>query len=185
MKRGFTLIELLVVMAIIGILATITFSQYTSAQVKARDIQRKNDMNTMIKSLVFFSNDYRKIYGEVITDPTKDINNMFRSSSTEKMTGSDGYVYVSNVPKEKFVKTIDAEARNHVNQFCYVENLVSKKFAVFANLENKKDQDCHIYQLTSPPIGCGNFYNYTLTSSNASVADFVTLSPGSTAPPCL
>ena len=43
-KKGFTLIELLVVVVIIGILATAGFSAFTSAQKKARDGIRTNDV---------------------------------------------------------------------------------------------------------------------------------------------
>lgn len=44
LKKGFTLIELLVVIIIIGILATLTFVSYGSANKQARDSQRKNDI---------------------------------------------------------------------------------------------------------------------------------------------
>ena len=43
-QKGFTLIELLVVITIIGILATGATAVYTSAQQKARDSIRQNDI---------------------------------------------------------------------------------------------------------------------------------------------
>jgi prepilin-type N-terminal cleavage/methylation domain-containing protein len=44
LRKGFTLIELLVVVIIIGVLATMAFVSYSSADKQARDSQRKNDI---------------------------------------------------------------------------------------------------------------------------------------------
>lgn len=50
-KNGFTLIELLVVIFIIGILATLVFSSYSKAQMKARDGKRKVDLKAAQQAL--------------------------------------------------------------------------------------------------------------------------------------
>ncbi len=192
-KKGFTLIELLVVMAIISILATITFSQYNSAQVKARDVQRKNDMNTLAKSLVFFSNDYRKLYGEIMTGPSDDLNYKFRSSAGEQLVGSDGYVYISSLPKERTVLVSDPDQTKHINQYCMLENTTTQKFAIFSNLENKNDRDCHILNIDwsastnnqMNSANCGATYNYVLMNQNTKLSDFVSnVGLGGSSPPC-
>ncbi len=56
-ERGFTLIELLVVIAIIGILAAFVVANFTGAQARARDAQRKNDLAQLGKALELFRND--------------------------------------------------------------------------------------------------------------------------------
>lgn len=43
-KNGFTLIELLVVMAIIGILAALSLTSFSTAQKNSRDTRRKSDL---------------------------------------------------------------------------------------------------------------------------------------------
>lgn len=45
LKSGFTLIELLVVISIIGILATLMISRYGMGEKRARDTERKSDLN--------------------------------------------------------------------------------------------------------------------------------------------
>jgi len=57
-RRGFTLIELLVVVAIIGILATVIVVNLSSAQGKARDAVRKNDLNTISQAMQLYYNQY-------------------------------------------------------------------------------------------------------------------------------
>ncbi|QQG50996.1 MAG: type II secretion system protein [Candidatus Saccharibacteria bacterium] len=49
--KGFTIVELLIVIVVIAILAAITIVAYNGIQGRARDSQRVQDMNTIIKAL--------------------------------------------------------------------------------------------------------------------------------------
>jgi len=50
-KKSFTLVELLITIALIGILAGIGIITHGEAQKKARDAQRKNDLQAVVKAM--------------------------------------------------------------------------------------------------------------------------------------
>jgi prepilin-type N-terminal cleavage/methylation domain-containing protein len=56
-QAGFTIIELLIVIAIIGILAGLVLNNFQGAQAKARDEQRKADINNLHGKLEEYYND--------------------------------------------------------------------------------------------------------------------------------
>ena len=58
MNKGFTLIELLVAIAIIGILSSLALANFNSAQARARDAQRKNDLKIVRDALEQYKLDY-------------------------------------------------------------------------------------------------------------------------------
>jgi len=56
-QSGFTIVELLIVIVIIGILATLVIVTFSGVQQKARDTERKTDINSVQKQLeAFYAN---------------------------------------------------------------------------------------------------------------------------------
>jgi type II secretion system protein G len=47
LQRGFTIVELLIVIVVIGILAALVVTTYNGIQQKARDTERKTDVNAL------------------------------------------------------------------------------------------------------------------------------------------
>lgn len=193
-KYGFTLIELLVVMGIMSVLATITFGQYGSAQKKARDVQRKNDISAVMKALNFFYNDYKKIYSVYDPSPGAPLTPMNTLLSTGGLPltgpGSDFYVYMAKVPKDSKAAVVGGggDTPTFIKHYCYVADVGGSSFAIFANLENRNDKDCKDYTLENSYVAqCngGIYFNYAVASPNVAPEFFTEgYSIGMTAPLC-
>lgn len=70
-RRAFTLIELLIVITIIGILAVALIPKIAGAPGRARDAQRKADLNTIAVALEAYYSDFGK-YPDEVTAPCLD-----------------------------------------------------------------------------------------------------------------
>lgn len=154
-KPGFTLIELLVVIVIIGILATIGIGNFASARVKARDAKRKNDLQTIAKSLEAYANDHRNYprssSGKIICIDASNTICDWGTPFQDTLDGS-GALYTASLPK-------DTSDPNHY--YFYESSGVS--YTIYAYLENERDPSA----VTIPGSDCGDSEcNYKLTSSN-------------------
>lgn len=56
-NKGFTLIELVIVMAIIATLTALATFNFSQARVRARDVQRKNELKAIQNALEMYKND--------------------------------------------------------------------------------------------------------------------------------
>jgi len=80
-QLGFTLIELLVVIAIVGLMASILFSTFHSAQVSARDAKRKQDMHIIVNAINLYASDHGGAYpsaqdNDFLGDPVTNAGNL-------------------------------------------------------------------------------------------------------------
>lgn len=147
---GFTLIELLIVMVIIGILATIGMGSYGTARMKARDAKRKNDLETITKSLEAYANDHRAYpssTGGLITcePPTTTCN------WGAAFTDASGTIYTAKLPEDGS------------SDRAYYYDSDGTTFTLYAALENENDP---AYDATLTQ-DCGNTTcNYRVSSSN-------------------
>lgn len=132
MKKGFTLVELLIVVAIMGILTTITVSQFQTAKRKANDVARKGDMDAVAKALQMYYADYGKM-----PEASEDGRIMAIAGSPANWGGefidNSGYVYMKILPKENNI---------NLKSYCYKTDVNRSKYALFAMLENGVDSQC-------------------------------------------
>lgn len=158
MRKGFTLIELLIVISIMGILTSITVSQFVTAKKKANDVSRKSDLNGVSKALQMYFTDYG-----VMPDMSDPLGGKIKTKTDTVDWGGEfvdgGYTYMKVVPKE-----------NNINfpAYCYKTDAPNfKKYAIFAKLENTTDKECgspnHQYRCG------GNIYCFSYVSPNTSL----------------
>lgn len=151
-KRGFTLIEILVVIAIVSLLAIAAIMGYLAQLPKARDAERKAD----IERIKIAFEDY---YNDNECYPPPDIlNNCASDDLAPYITGGIPCDPQKNTP------------------YCYVYDTTSpcQNYRILTSLENRNDQIIR-GQNCDPVIGCnfdlycgGNAYNYITASSNVS-----------------
>jgi general secretion pathway protein G len=130
---GFTLIELLVVISIIGVLATLIMVNFNAARERARDMQRKSDLDQIKKALRMYyndnnqypgnSSDYKIIgCGTGTTPTTCNWNNEWARSEM---------VYMKKLPNDP------SEGKTYK----YQQASSGQDFCLWATLENKSDGD--------------------------------------------
>jgi len=148
MRSGFTLIELLIAMAILGVLSTIGFANFTSARIKAADIKKKTDLTTIAKSLEAYVNDHHtypnSIDGKIVCEPPNGVCDW-----GEPFADSNGTIYVAALPEPSGTE--------------YIYTKTGNSFVLYTHLDNENDPSLD----TSITKSCGSkTCNYKITSSN-------------------
>jgi len=158
MRRGFTLIELLIVISILAILSTLGVSNFQSTRIKAKDISRKSDLQTIAKSLEAYVNDHH-------TYPLSDANFKIICKTNGSICDwgkefSDGLD--SSTPKTIYATMLPVDPSGFTYHY-YSQNGTS--FILYARLENTNDPSITTFD---PVVYCGgtNLCNYKVSSSN-------------------
>lgn len=144
-KAGFTLVELLVVMAILGILASIGFGQYRTSQEKARDAQRKADLDNIARALEMYYNDNQSY-------PSADL--LSWGNPFQKEVGGSTIIYMKQLPQDP--GGVD---------YCYFSD--GSSYRLYSILENERDSD--YYEAGYVVDGCEGTYYYGKASTNANL----------------
>ena len=156
-RAGFTLVELLVVISIIGILTIISLASFNNAQIKAKDAQRKSDLNQIHKALMLYFSDSGS-FPDIV-----DFGNV-----SVGLTGKDGTIYMRQIPQDpKFV--------SGWKSYFYDVSSSKKSFNLFADLENREDIQCIKADPPEDDVGKwqgdGEDYCFGVASPNTIVGD--------------
>ncbi|MFH1601377.1 MAG: prepilin-type N-terminal cleavage/methylation domain-containing protein [Candidatus Shapirobacteria bacterium] len=155
-RKGFTLVELLVVMAIMAILASIAFGQYRNSQKKARDAQRKADLDNIARALEMYYSDHGSYplnyEGLISVDGETGVG---WTESFQADVGDDQtVVYMKRLPKDPQTDY----------SYCYFGD--SDSFTLYAKLENDNDSN---YCASGYTCNTDSDYRYAVASPNAEV----------------
>ena len=115
MSFGFTLIELLVVISIIGLLAGLVISNVAGVRERARDVERKSDLDQIKKALRMYYNDYNSYPASIPT-----VGDQFSVGSM---------IYMKLIPKDPVSN----------QPYTYTRGTCTEDFRLVATLENKSD----------------------------------------------
>ncbi len=133
--RGFTLIELLVVISIIGLLSALVIVNFNAARERARDVQRKSDLDQTKKALRLYYND-NNLYPE--TGGSNRIKACGIPATTtfewESPFACGSMVYMKLLPQ-------DPANQGGAPTYQYTQRSEGQNFCLWATLENKSDED--------------------------------------------
>lgn len=128
MKNGFTLIELLVGIVILGILGSFTFANVFNGLPKARDAQRKNDLEQLQTALQLYYQD----------------NNEYPALTKCESTTDDCWstlLVKNNTNQSRYIKIIPKDPINNSDHHYYYCSSATDKYTLVANLENVQDKE--------------------------------------------
>lgn len=150
-NKGFTLIELIIVIAIIGVLAGMVVTNFTSAQKKARDAQRKSDLRQIQSALEI----YRSDIGSYL-DASSLAN--CPASGTKTSLGNSNCTVT-------YMQTVPTDPKN-TGQYIYTYSTSDsgRTYSLFACLENVNDGQKDAANNTTYCTGETTNWSFTLNN---------------------
>jgi type II secretion system protein G len=132
-QKGFTLIELLVVISVIGILAALIMVNFNAARERARDMQRKSDLDQIKKALRMYYNDSNSY--------PDSVDNKIQACSTPSTFEWGTAFQCSDMVYMKLLPHDPSWKESGDTDYSYVGDVSGQDFCLWAELENSSDGD--------------------------------------------
>lgn len=169
-QKGFTLLELLVAMAIIAILTVLGISSFGTVREKSRDSRRKQDLQSITKSLEMYYNDFGHY-------PLSSDGAIMGCGAGATSACTWGGVFENTSNATLYMTELPADPKG--NSYYYLTDVEGSYYQLFAFLENEEDAEAAkigtepgFYQNTSCRSEGGvaqlDSCNFVLMSSNVS-----------------
>ncbi len=162
----------MVVMAVIGVLAAISINSFQSSQTKARDAQRKSDLEQIQRALEAYHNDYEEY-------PEADANHRLlgcNGSAEAEPVACDWGEEWSDANDTIYMIELPADPRDNLH---YYYESDGESYQLYARLENTQDSSIPTVEGESAHYNllCGDSNcNYGLASTNTTPESGQTIS---------
>lgn len=162
--KGFTLMEILIAMAILGIISSIGFASFTLAVKKARDAERKSDLEQVSKALEAYYSDFG-VYPASQSDRIAGCGNGVQGDGIDgNQTCSWGAAFSLDTGKV-YMKNLPLESKDGYF-YVYQASTNQTKYQLHARLETDVDPDINL-DITTLCSEDGQECNYGISSSNS------------------
>ena len=175
-QRAFTLLELLVVMAIMALLVGLGLRTFGTVQQKSRDGRRKQELQSISKSLELYYNDFKQyplsFNGKIMGCGAGAVEECTWGEVWQNST--DQTLYMTALPQDPVS-----------NQYYYLTDVDGSNYSIFTYLENLEDSQVVLGSGGEPGYYTGTYCriidsvltastcNYLIKSTNLSTTPAV------------
>lgn len=165
MKHGFTLVESLVVGGIVAVIAGISLINFNLAQVRSRDVSRKNDVRAIMDALYKYHFDY----GEY---PAAEMGKIVSCGAPNYVDACAWHIGSFGEPEGTiYLFSVPGDPARGGREYMYEVNTDRTQFKLYASLENKRDKEI----VSGLDKNCGNVKcNWGIYSQTSSTRDLHT-----------
>lgn len=141
-QKAFTLIELLVAISVIGILAGVLLPNFMGVRQRARDTQRKQDLNQVKKALRLYYNDFQAYPLEGTGDDAGKIAGCGATGISACDWGGEFSVGVDpNITVYMKRLPLGPQGTETDPEYTYQQGSDTDNFTLSVSLENESDSD--------------------------------------------